>query len=218
MADQISPLAGKTVDPSMLVNVPRLVTAYFTGKPDPAVASQRVAFGTSGHRGVRLRQRLQRGAHPGDQPGDLSPPEAGAGITGPLFIGIDTHALSEPGPGKRARGVCRQRRRCDDRRARRLHADARRFARDPDLQHKVARAASPTGSSSPPRIIRPRTAASSTIPPNGGPGRYRRNNVDRARRKRTSRRTTSMGCGESHMTARANRLRAPPRLHRLLCR
>jgi phosphoglucomutase len=48
---QKSPFAGKTIEPSMLVNVPRLVTAYFTGKPDPTVASQRVAFGTSGHRG-----------------------------------------------------------------------------------------------------------------------------------------------------------------------
>ena len=51
MAGQVSPLAGKTIEPSMLVNVPRLVTAYFTGEPDPTVPSQRVAFGTSGHRG-----------------------------------------------------------------------------------------------------------------------------------------------------------------------
>ena len=51
MAAEVSPLAGKTLDPSMLVNVPRLVTAYFAGKPDPAVGAQRVAFGTSGHRG-----------------------------------------------------------------------------------------------------------------------------------------------------------------------
>src|ERR1700704_3872183 len=46
-----SPLAGKPVDPSRLVDVSRLVTAYFTGRPDPGVAAQRVAFGTSGHRG-----------------------------------------------------------------------------------------------------------------------------------------------------------------------
>jgi len=50
MAEKISPLAGKTIEPSMLVNVPRLVTAYFTGKPDPKIPSQRVAFGTSGLR------------------------------------------------------------------------------------------------------------------------------------------------------------------------
>lgn len=51
MADNISPLAGKPVPVSLLVNVPRLVTAYFMLAPDPAIVSQRVAFGTSGHRG-----------------------------------------------------------------------------------------------------------------------------------------------------------------------
>ena len=51
---QVSPLAGKPADPSMLVDVPRLVTAYYTGRPDPSVAAQRVAFGTSGHRGSSL--------------------------------------------------------------------------------------------------------------------------------------------------------------------
>src|ERR1700688_1123150 len=50
----INPLAGKPAEPSMLVNVPRLVTAYFAGRPDPQVAAQRVAFGTSGHRGSAL--------------------------------------------------------------------------------------------------------------------------------------------------------------------
>ena len=50
----ISPLAGKPADPSQLINVPRLVTAYYTGRPDPAVPAQRVVFGTSGHRGSAL--------------------------------------------------------------------------------------------------------------------------------------------------------------------
>ena len=54
MAGQVSPRAGKTIEPSMLVNVPRLVTAYFAGNPDPKVPSQRVAFGTSSHRGSAL--------------------------------------------------------------------------------------------------------------------------------------------------------------------
>ena len=48
---KVSPLAGKPAEPSMLVNVPRLVTAYYTEMPDPSVPEQRVAFGTSGHRG-----------------------------------------------------------------------------------------------------------------------------------------------------------------------
>jgi len=51
VAAKVSPLAGKIADPSMLVNIPRLVTAYFAGTPDPSVPAQRVAFGTSGHRG-----------------------------------------------------------------------------------------------------------------------------------------------------------------------
>ena len=51
MGAEVSPLAGKPVEASMLVNVPQLVSSYYTEKPDPAVSSQRVSFGTSGHRG-----------------------------------------------------------------------------------------------------------------------------------------------------------------------
>jgi phosphoglucomutase len=54
-----NPAAGKPVDPASLVNVPRLVTAYFVNKPDPADPQQRVSFGTSGHRGSRAQERLQ---------------------------------------------------------------------------------------------------------------------------------------------------------------
>jgi phosphoglucomutase len=50
----ISPLAGKPAEPSLLINVPRLVTAYYTRQPDPSVPAQRVVFGTSGHRGSAL--------------------------------------------------------------------------------------------------------------------------------------------------------------------
>jgi phosphoglucomutase len=92
---QVSPLAGKPADPSMLVDVPRLITAYYTERPDPSVPAQRVAFGTSGHRGssfdgafneahilaitqaICLHRREQR-------------------IDGPLYLGIDPHALSAP--------------------------------------------------------------------------------------------------------------------------
>ena len=51
MAEPVNPLAGKPAPPSMLVNIPLLVTAYFANRPDPSVPAQRVAFGTSGHRG-----------------------------------------------------------------------------------------------------------------------------------------------------------------------
>jgi len=50
----ISPLAGKAADQALLINVPRLVTAYYTGQPDPSIPAQRVVFGTSGHRGSAL--------------------------------------------------------------------------------------------------------------------------------------------------------------------
>lgn len=92
---KISPAAGKPAETSILVNVPKLITAYYADKPDPAVPGQRVAFGTSGHRGssftcsfnewhilaisqaICLYRKQQK-------------------IDGPLFLGIDTHALSIP--------------------------------------------------------------------------------------------------------------------------
>jgi phosphoglucomutase len=95
MAAETSPLAGKTAPPSMLVNVPRLVTAYFAGRPDPTVSSQRVAFGTSGHRGSAFNNSFNE-AHILAISQAICEHRQGAGITGPLFIGIDTHALSTP--------------------------------------------------------------------------------------------------------------------------
>jgi phosphoglucomutase len=92
---QASPLAGKTAEPLMLVNVPRLVTAYFTGKPDLTVPSQRVAFGTSGHRGSAFDNAFNE-AHILAISQAICHHRSRNGITGPLFIGIDTHALSEP--------------------------------------------------------------------------------------------------------------------------
>ena len=95
MAAHIDPLAGKTIDPALLVNVPRLVTAYFAGKPDPAIAAQRVAFGTSGHRGSAFNNSFNEN-HILAISQAICDYRKGAGIDGPLFIGIDTHALAEP--------------------------------------------------------------------------------------------------------------------------
>jgi phosphoglucomutase len=92
---QASPLAGKTIEPSMLVNVARLVTAYFTGEPDPTVPSQRVAFGTSGHRGSAFDNAFNE-AHILAISQAICRYRSRSRITGPLFVGIDTHALSEP--------------------------------------------------------------------------------------------------------------------------
>jgi phosphoglucomutase len=95
MAGQISPLAGKKPDPAMLVDVARLVTAYFTGKPDPSVPSQRVAFGTSGHRGSAFDNAFNED-HILAISQAICQHRAQNGVDGPLYIGIDTHALSQP--------------------------------------------------------------------------------------------------------------------------
>jgi phosphoglucomutase len=92
---KINPLAGKTVEASMLANVPRLVTAYFASKPDPSVPAQRVAFGTSGHRGSAFNHAFNE-THILAISQALCDFRRNRGITGPLFIGIDTHALAEP--------------------------------------------------------------------------------------------------------------------------
>jgi len=91
----VSPLAGKPADPSTLINVPRLVTAYYTGQPDPSVPAQRVAFGTSGHRGCALDNAFNE-AHILAITQAICLYRKQQGIDGPLFVGIDTHALSEP--------------------------------------------------------------------------------------------------------------------------
>ena len=91
----ISPLAGKLLPPSALVDVPRLVTAYFTILPDPANPAQRVAFGTSGHRGSSFDGTFNE-AHILAISQSVCRRRHAAGVDGPLFIGIDTHALSRP--------------------------------------------------------------------------------------------------------------------------
>jgi phosphoglucomutase len=87
--------AGQPAADADLVDVAALVTAYYTGHPDPAEPSQRVAFGTSGHRGSALRLSFNDD-HIAAATQAICEYRAGAGITGPLFIGRDTHALSEP--------------------------------------------------------------------------------------------------------------------------
>src|SRR6202795_5046744 len=94
MAVEVNPLAGKPAPASMLANVPRLVTAYFANRPDPKIASQRVAFGTSGHRGSAFNNAFNE-AHILSISQALCDHRRASGITGPLFIGIDTHALAE---------------------------------------------------------------------------------------------------------------------------
>ena len=91
----ISPLAGKPAPESILANIPRLVTDYYALEPDPAVAEQKVAFGTSGHRGTSLQSSFNE-EHILAITQAICIHRREQGIDGPLFIGIDTHALSEP--------------------------------------------------------------------------------------------------------------------------
>jgi len=90
-----SPLAGKLAEPGMLVNVPRLITAYYSERPDPSVRSQRVAFGTSGHRGSAFDKAFNEW-HILAMSQAICLYRKHQKIDGPLFLGMDTHALSVP--------------------------------------------------------------------------------------------------------------------------
>ncbi|MGB8365535.1 MAG: phosphoglucomutase (alpha-D-glucose-1,6-bisphosphate-dependent) [Rhizomicrobium sp.] len=92
---KVSPLAGKPATREMLVNVPRLVTAYYADVPDASVQEQRVAFGTSGHRGSSFGRSFNEW-HILAVSQAISDYRKQRGIDGPLFLGIDTHALSVP--------------------------------------------------------------------------------------------------------------------------
>lgn len=87
-------LAGQPAPPELLVNVPRLMAAYYTYTPDPSDPDQRVAFGTSGHRGSSLDTAFNEN-HIVAICQALCEYRKGEGIDGPLFMGMDTHALSE---------------------------------------------------------------------------------------------------------------------------
>jgi phosphoglucomutase len=88
-------LAGQPAPPELLINVPRLVSAYYTVQPDPEDPSQRVAFGTSGHRGTSERGAFNE-QHIAAIAQAICDYRRDDGTDGPLFVGMDTHALSEP--------------------------------------------------------------------------------------------------------------------------
>ena len=92
---KVSPLAGKLAEPGMLVNVPKLITAYYTDVPDPLIPAQRVAFGTSGHRGSSLQKAFNEW-HILAITQAICLYRKLQHTDGPLFLGIDTHALSMP--------------------------------------------------------------------------------------------------------------------------
>jgi phosphoglucomutase len=91
----LSPFAGQLPAPDRLVDIPSIVSAYYTGIPDPSVADQRVAFGTSGHRGGSLRNSFNE-LHILAITQAICDYRKQKDIEGPLFMGMDTHALSTP--------------------------------------------------------------------------------------------------------------------------
>jgi len=95
MSGRLSPLAGKPAPETLLVDVERLRDAYIDLRPDPAVPSQRVAFGTSGHRGTSFDRSFNEW-HVLAITQAICEYRKEKGIDGPLYIGIDTHALSQP--------------------------------------------------------------------------------------------------------------------------
>ena len=94
-SDHVHPRAGTPARADDLTDVSRLVTAYFARRPDPSVAAERVAFGTSGHRGSSLQGSFNE-LHILATTQALCEQRRAAGVDGPLFLGVDTHALSEP--------------------------------------------------------------------------------------------------------------------------
>ncbi len=95
MSTLVSPLAGKLAPPSLLINVEKLVAAYYSERPDPGVAGQRVVFGTSGHRGSAFDVAFNEW-HVLAIAQAICDVRRAQRIGGPLFMGIDTHALSVP--------------------------------------------------------------------------------------------------------------------------
>lgn len=90
----INPLAGKPVPQDLLIDVPRLICAYYTEQPDPENPAHAVAFGTSGHRGSSIKQTFNE-AHILAIVQAICDYRKARGVTGPLFLGMDTHGLSE---------------------------------------------------------------------------------------------------------------------------
>jgi phosphoglucomutase len=95
LSPAINPLAGHAAPAASLVDIPRLITAYYSERPDPAIAGQRVAFGTSGHRGCSFDLSFNE-FHVLAITQAICEYRQLQNIGGPLFIGFDTHALSSP--------------------------------------------------------------------------------------------------------------------------
>jgi len=162
-----NPRAGQPALPEDLIDVAQVVTAYYSLVPDPENVDQQVAFGTSGHRGSSLDTAFNE-AHILATTQAIVEYRAAQGTTGPLFIGRDTHALSEPAWTSALEVLA-----ANDVVAMIDGADGtprRRRSATPSCSSTVAAIRTwPTASSSPRRTTRPATEASSTTRPTADP-------------------------------------------------
>ena len=187
----VSPTAGHPADPAMLVNVPALVTAYYAEAPDPSVPAQRVAFGTSGHRGSALDKAFNE-AHVLAIAEAICLYRALQRIDGPLFLGMDTHALSVPARASAievmaARGVAL------------MIADRDQYTPTPAVSHAILtyNRGRTTGLADgvviTPSLNPPHDGGFKYNPPHRGTGRTRGHPVDRGQSERAARRRPSRG-------------------------
>jgi phosphoglucomutase len=152
----ISPLAGRPAPTSLLVDVSKLVAAYSELRPDPSLPAQQVAFGTSGHRGSSFDRSFNEW-HVLAISQALCEYRKSKQITGPLYIGFDTHALSQPAFESALEVLA-----AND--VETMIARGGEFTPTPAVSHAIL-GYWPTASSSRLRTIRPTTAASSTTRP-----------------------------------------------------
>ena len=140
------PRAGQPAEPADLVDVPRLVTAYYAEHPDPADPAQQVSFGTSGHRGSQPEAPPSTRTTSSRSPRRSATTGGQQGIDGPLFLGRDTHALSAPAAVSALEVLAANEVTVLRRQPRRLHPHPGRVARDPHPQPGPRPPASPTAS------------------------------------------------------------------------
>ena len=199
------PLAGRPAPADLLVDVARLERLLLRGPPDPADPPQRVSFGTSGHRGTPLDGTFteahilaitQAICEYRARPGHHGPAVSSARTRTPLSRPAERTALEVLA----ANGV-------DDGHParRRLHADARRLARDPGPQRAAGRRAWPTASSSRRRTTRPADGGFKYNPPDGGPADTDVTELDPGPRQRAARAAATPACGGCRSSARAAR-------------
>ena len=136
MSTQISPMAGQPAQAAQLVDISVLLDAYYSLRPDPAVPAQRVAFGTSGHRGSSFDASFNE-AHVLAISQAICLYRQRQGIDGPLFIGIDTHALSVPAFESALEVLAANGVDTLIATGRRIHADPGGFARNSRLQPRT---------------------------------------------------------------------------------